>query len=79
MFHTSYRAVGVANNASADVLIKVGSISSHIVFESFSEGMYYFDIYEDTVISSDGTPIPSFNKKRASSNVSQSTFFLVLQ
>jgi hypothetical protein len=40
----------------------------HFFYELNNEGEMEYDIFEGTTTTNDGTPIPSFNRKRSSSN-----------
>ena len=65
----------VADDASADTLIIVGTKSLHLVLRASATGSSYAYLYETPTITDNGTAVTIFNKDRTSSLVSTARTF----
>ena len=74
-FNLSKIFAAVANNASADVLMKTGATAPHMVFDVTAGGNAYIYLYEGTTVSADGTTLAVTNHSRASTRVADLTGF----
>ena len=77
MFISSTIASSVADNASIDMMIKVGlTVDAHAVFNTACAGESWVHLYENPTTSADGTVLSSPNMNRCSSNLSASTVYI---
>lgn len=66
----------VANNSSLDIFLKSGAAYAHSIFNGNATGDSIIEIFEDSVISNDGTVIPIKNKNR---NISETNIFTAFE
>ena len=68
MFVSGHSAEAVANDASVEVLIQVGSTRAcHVQFGGSAGGDFEFELFEDTTFSAAGTAATPTNRNRFSS------------
>ena len=77
MFISSTITSSVADNASIDMMNKVGTIvNAHAVFNTASGGESWVHLYENPTTSANGTAISSPNMNRCSLNIATSTVYM---
>ena len=75
-FSCSHLSSSVANGTNLDVLMKTGAYTVHLVYTAAVSAEFEIRLYEDTIISSDGTFLPVLNKNRGSVNTTTLLAFL---
>ena len=73
-FIVSRDSGSIADAATSDMLIQVGSTALRFTTGAGTTGSFRADIYEGTTFSAAGTALVAYNKLRSSSNTTNATF-----
>lgn len=65
----------VADNGNISILLRVGDIHAHVIASLAAGGDSEYYLYENTVVSGNGTPLSLVNKRRDSPNTPLSTAY----
>ncbi len=70
----SYR-IGIPLDGSGGMLINVGSLNLHTMFESITDGDAILEFFENVAVSNSGTSLPIYNRRRDCGSTVNSTLW----
>mgnify|MGYP006293999869 CR=1 FL=1 len=73
--HVSHLFTSISDDATAELLIKVGEKELHVYKKISITGEATFRFFEGTAVSSDGTSVPTVDRNRNDNVAAFSTFF----
>ena len=73
-FIVSRDSGSIADGATSDILIQVGTTELHFTTGAGTTGSFSADLYEGTTFSAAGTALVSYNKLRSSATTTNATF-----